>query len=201
MMSSRYFSRRSASARVATATAVTAFAVLTLAGCSGGAVTESTSTSVQQVTSAADSVTVVDAWAKAAADGMTAGFGVLENSSADDITLEAASTAAAHMVELHETKLDDAGAMTMQQKEGGFVIPAGERFVLEPGGNHLMLMGLTAPLVAGQEVEFTLSFADGSTLNFSAPIKDYSGANETYSSDHGDGHDHSEDHDHENSHE
>lgn len=45
-----------------------------------------------------------------------------------------------------------------------------------------MLMGLTAPLQAGQEVSLTLTFADQSTVEVSAPVKDFAGADETYQS-------------------
>ena len=37
-------------------------------------------------------------------------------------------------------------------------LAAGERLVLEPGGTHIMLMGLVSPLVAGQRVPLTLRF-------------------------------------------
>lgn len=84
------------------------------------------------------------------------------------------------MLQLHETVANDAGEMVMQEKQGGFVIPAGGSFDLEPGGNHIMLMDLTAPLAAGDETTFTLTFSDDSTYEFTAPVKDYSGANENY---------------------
>ncbi len=48
-----------------------------------------------------------------------------------------------------------------------------------------MLMGLQKPLVAGEETSFTLTFSDDSTYTFTAPVKDYSGANETYEGDGG----------------
>lgn len=43
-----------------------------------------------------------------------------------------------------------------------------------------MLMDLVEPLEAGQEIVFTLTFSDDSSVEFSAPVKDYSGANENY---------------------
>lgn len=135
--------------------------------------------------SAAASVTVTDAWAKAADEGMSAGFGTLANGSDGDVTVVAATTAASSTVELHETVADESGAMVMREVDGGFVIPAGGALTLEPGGAHLMLMGLTAPLRAGEEVTVTLTFSDDSSLEFTAPVKDYSGANETYEGDTG----------------
>lgn len=42
---------------------------------------------------------------------------------------------------------------------------------------------LHAPLAAGEEATFTLTFSDGSTIDFTAPVKDYTGANEEYVGD------------------
>lgn len=131
----------------------------------------------------ADSLSIDDAWVKSAEEGMSAAFGVLVNDGDDDLTVVSAASAASPMIELHETVANDSGEMVMQQKEGGFVVPAGGSLDLMPGGNHIMLMGLTAPLLAGDEVTFVLTLSDGSTFTFTAPAKDYEGANETYVGD------------------
>lgn len=130
-----------------------------------------------------ESLSITDSWVKAADEGMSAAFGILENSRDSDITIVSATTPASSMIELHETVENEAGEMMMQAKEGGFVIPAGGSYELAPGGNHIMLMGLTAPLKAGDESTFTLTLSDGSAFEFTAPAKDYSGANETYEGD------------------
>lgn len=111
---------------------------------------------------------------------MTGAFGVITNSGPNDVTLVSVSSAASGMSELHETLMNDAGEMVMSQKEDGFTIAAGKKLLLEPGANHIMLMDLTGPITAGAEVSFTLTFSDDSTLEFTAPAKDYSGANENY---------------------
>ena len=130
---------------------------------------------------AGESVAITDPWVKAAPDGMTAAFGTLENPTGEDIVVVSAKTGIASSTELHETVADESGKMTMRQVEGGFTIPADGTLDLEPGANHLMLMGLTGPALAGEEVTFTLTFADDSTMSFTAPVKDYSGAKEEYS--------------------
>ena len=83
-------------------------------------------------------------------------------------------------VELHETVENETGEMTMREKGGGFTIAPGDALTLEPGGNHIMLMNLPQPVAAGDELSFTLTFSDDSTLDFTAPAKDYAGANENY---------------------
>ena len=163
--------------RPAALLALAAAAALVLAGCAPTADAEPAAVAP---TTAAENVTIADAWVKAADEGMTAAFGELTNTGDTEVSVLASTSAAATMTELHETVDDGRGSMSMQEKEGGFVVPAGGTLVLEPGGNHLMLMGLTAPLVAGDEIEITLSFSDGSEFTFAAPAKDFSGANETY---------------------
>ncbi len=151
-------------------------ALLTFTGCAATTDTAKPATT----TTAAESLTITDPWVKSAETGMSAAFGTLENTGDTDINVVSAQSPAATMIELHETVEDDSGAMVMQQKEGGFIVPANGSYELAPGANHLMLMGLTEPLVAGVDSAFTLTLSDGSTFEFTAPAKDYSGANESY---------------------
>ena len=158
--------------------ATAAVALLALTGCA--TTTPAATTESTQAATAASAFTITDAWVKTAESGMSAAFGTLENSGSTDVTVTSVTSAASGMIELHETVANDAGEMMMQEKDGGFVIPADGSYELAPGANHIMLMGLTAPIVAGDELTFTITFSDGSTVDFTAPAKDYSGANETY---------------------
>ena len=137
------------------------------------------STEAPRATQAA-SVSVVNTWVKTANSGMSAAFGELRNTGDREVTLTAAVSDASPVMELHETVDNGAGQRVMRRKQGGFVIPAQSTFALQPGANHLMLMNVVNPFLPGSAVQFTLTFADGSTLIFSALAKDYSGANETY---------------------
>lgn len=164
--------------------ALAVVSVLALAACSGAAEADAPSSSPDGT--AAGSVTVEDAWVKSAESGMSAAFGQIENTGDADVTVVSVASPASTMLELHETVENETGEMVMREKDGGFTIPAGGVLALEPGASHIMLMDLTAPVVAGDEVTFTLTFSDDSTLAFTAPAKDYSGANETYAE--GEGH-------------
>ncbi|SJN10865.1 Copper metallochaperone, bacterial analog of Cox17 protein [Leucobacter sp. 7(1)] len=168
-------------------TAALGVALLAIAGCAPGGGPNSATGSTVAVQSAAKSVTLTDAWIKSAAAGdMTGAFGVLQNTTASNVTVVAVRSQAAHLIELHETVPNESGQMVMREVEGGFVIPANGRFDLEPGGNHFMLMDLPAALTAGEELVLTLEFADGSTSEITALVKDYTGANENYESGDGD---------------
>lgn len=129
----------------------------------------------------AEAVTVSDAWLKTASAGeMVAAFGTLENDTDENVTVVSVTSPASPDAQLHEMVTDSTGQMKMQEVKGGFTIPAHDVFALEPGGNHIMLLDLPSAVNAGEDVPFTLTFSDGSTLEFSAVAKDYAGANESY---------------------
>lgn len=157
--------------------AVAAVSLLALTGCAA-----ETAPADTEAAPAGDVVRIDDAWVKSADEGMSAAFGMLVNSGDADATVVSVTSDASSMLELHETVENEAGEMVMREIEGGFTIPAGGKLALEPGANHIMLMDLAAPLKAGDEATFTLTFSDDSTYEFTAPVKDYSGANENYES-------------------
>ncbi len=134
-------------------------------------------------TETASTLTVSDAWVKAVDDGMTGAFGLVENTTDEAVTIVGASTDASPMVQLHETVADSSGNTTMQEVDGGFTVEPGETLTLEPGGNHLMLMNVAEPLKAGAEVDITLELADGTSVPFSAVVKEFTGAQEEYTAD------------------
>lgn len=148
----------------------------TLTACGGSTSTGSTDA---RAATAAVGVTASDAWVKASPEGTTAAFVTLTNSSDSEETLESATTLASQTVEIHEMVMSD-GTMVMRPKRGGVTVPAHGTAVLEPGGNHLMLMALTSPIKPGDRVAMTLRFASGTSLEMTAPAKDFAGAQESY---------------------
>lgn len=128
--------------------------------------------------SSKSALTITDGWAKAADSGMTAVFGTLKNPTKKPIRVVAAHTVYSP-TQLHEV-VDKDGKMVMQQKPGGFVIPAGGSLELMPGGNHVMLMKLKKPITAGAMVPITFITADGGLLTTKVLGKVFAAANETY---------------------
>ncbi|GEE00875.1 hypothetical protein nbrc107696_13210 [Gordonia spumicola] len=155
-----------------TAFAAAAVASTALLGACGTDSTDAT-------TSEADAISVGQPWVKAADSGMTAAFGVLANSSGSDVRLVSASSDVAESVEPHEV-VTEGDTTTMRAKAGGFVIPAKGSLTLDPGGEHLMFMGLKKPVKAGDTVTITVRFADGSTTRIDAIARDFDGNQENY---------------------
>ncbi|GAA2184838.1 copper chaperone PCu(A)C [Micromonospora lupini] len=178
---SPFGSRRRSAVALATAAALVAVGA---AGCSSSDSPSSAQSGPSASASAvAGVVTIRDPWVKAADEGMTAAFGTLVNDGDTDVTVTGATTDVSSM-ELHEMAMKD-GTMVMRQKQGGIVIKARSTHALEPGGDHLMLMSLTRPVQAGDELTFTLTFADGRTQQLSAVAKPFTGAQESYAPGHG----------------
>jgi copper(I)-binding protein len=132
-------------------------------------------------------VVAQDLWVKSSEmstrGGMTAVYGTLTNDSSQDVVLVGGATDIAGVVEVHEMSMIG-GEMMMQEIDGGLVIPAGKSIVLEPGGNHLMLMMLTDDLQAGEEISVTFDFDGAEDLTIDGIVaKPAEGGDEEYHSD------------------
>lgn len=62
-------------------------------------------------------------------------------------------------IEIHEMAMEN-DVMRMREIEGGIEIPAGGKAVLEPGGLHVMFIGLKEPLQEGMMYPVTLEFSN-----------------------------------------
>ncbi len=91
------------------------------------------------------------------------GFMTISNAGTAPDRLIGAATGNAVRSEIHQMKMEG-DMMKMNQVEGGLEIPAGDSVTLEPGGYHVMLMGLKQPLVADQCLDLTLSFEKAGDL-------------------------------------
>lgn len=78
-------------------------------------------------------------------------------------------TDAADDLEIHSVVMDN-GVMQMSPELDGVEIPAGESLVLEPGGYHVMMIGLTESLLNGEEFTATLHFEHAGEIEITVPI-------------------------------
>ncbi len=104
-------------------------------------------------------IEVSDAWARATAPGqpMAAVYATLANRGGEADRLTGASTKRASMAMVHIGSSE--GGVARMRMVDGVDIPAGATASLAPGGTHIMLEGLTAPLAAGETIELVLRFA------------------------------------------
>jgi copper(I)-binding protein len=101
---------------------------------------------------------IENAWSRATPPGTPIGVGymTIRNAAAQPDKLIGASSPAAGKVETHITVKD--GDISRMRPVPGYDIPANGTFTLQPGGAHLMLMNLKAPLKEGDAVPLTLKF-------------------------------------------
>jgi copper(I)-binding protein len=97
--------------------------------------------------------------------GATTGAGYMEitNNGAEDDRLVAVKSDFPKTM-IHETTMVD-GIMKMRHQMGGVIIPAGETVTFEPGGLHVMFMGLDAPLKEGEKNAATLVFENSGSVD------------------------------------
>ena len=115
---------------------------------------------------------VTDAWVRPSTgtDAPTAAYLSITNATGRDDALVGASTPAAASVEIHETSTD-MGGMTGMHPVSRVAVPAGTTVQLAPGGTHLMLTGLTQPLLAGTTVELDLVFEHAGKVVVRAQVR------------------------------
>jgi copper(I)-binding protein len=89
-----------------------------------------------------------------------AGYMTLTNEGDAVVTLLGARSDAVPRVELHTTEVDASGVARMIEQERIEIAP-GETVSFEPGGLHVMFMGLTEPLEIGDRVPAELLFDTG----------------------------------------
>jgi len=107
----------------------------------------------------AGSIEIVDPWAKAPPKGapVAGAYLSLVNKGTSPDRLLAVATPVAREVQLHTMNMDG-GVMKMRELPDGIEVPPGETVELKPGGLHIMLMGLTRPLVENESFSGELTF-------------------------------------------
>jgi copper(I)-binding protein len=133
--------------------------VLALAACGGSS-------------GAAKGVEISKAWARATPPGVSVGVVYLTATSGTDDALTGADVDArvAAKAELHTETTS--GSMTSMQQVASLPVAKGSPLVLDPLGNHLMLVDLAGPLTTGEKFDVDLHFAKAGTERVSVEVRD-----------------------------
>ena len=122
---------------------------------------------------AGEKIEAHDAWARAAVQGENSAiYLLLHNHTAEDDELLSASTDAAGIVELHESRMVAGTDMMEMVPQASVPLPADGEVEFKPGGLHIMLIGLTRDLKVGDEISLTLTFKSGLTLSLTVPVEE-----------------------------
>ena len=115
---------------------------------------------------------VMDPYARSASPSAKSGaaFMVLHNLGTEEVRLIKVSSDIAARGELH-THIDDGnGVMLMREDTDGIENPGGGMHALARGGDHVMFMGLTAPMAQGDLVTVTLTFEKAGQMVVEIPV-------------------------------
>jgi copper(I)-binding protein len=141
---------------------------LALAGCKGGGEASTKSTMEQDGVKAV--VEITDPWCRPTPNGAQAGACYLTVKSNVANTVTGVATPLAGTSMIHDMSMDG-GVMKMGEMTGGLPLSANEEVKLAPGGKHVMLMALTAPLVEGTSVPLTLTFEATPAMTVQAAVR------------------------------
>jgi hypothetical protein len=106
---------------------------------------------------------------QAGAAGNGAVYVLIENRGPEADALLGASSDAAKTVELHETR-QEGGVMRMRPL-AAVEVPAGGRIEMKPGGQHIMLLGLTRDLRPGDTVTVRVRFEKAGEQTVEAEVR------------------------------
>lgn len=117
------------------------------------------------------SLQITQPWARATPKGAASGaaYMTVKNTGSKAVRLRCVSSDAAAKCQIHEMSMDG-GVMRMRPVEGGLEIKPGQTITFKPGGFHMMLTGLKAPLQEGKMLEATMEGDGGATAQVEFPI-------------------------------
>jgi copper(I)-binding protein len=98
-----------------------------------------------------------------------AAYLTVEITGADTDRLIALETPVAEAAEAHDMSMDG-GVMSMRKLDAVEIAP-GAPAVFQPGGMHIMLIGLKSPLKAGETAPLTLTFEKAGTITVDLAIE------------------------------
>ena len=114
-------------------------------------------------------VKVEGAWARASVPGQKGTGAFMKLTAKDGAKLVSASSPAAGVTEVHEMKME--GDVMKMRAVPALDLPAGKVVELKPGGYHVMLMDLKAPLMKDTVVPLTLVFKDAKGAESKVELK------------------------------
>ena len=115
-------------------------------------------------------IIVKDEWARVTPSGSGSVYMTIENDIDQDDNLTSAISDEAEMTMIHQTVREE-NIAKMIHVMGGIDLPKGKRIKLEPGGYHLMLMGIEKNLTLNDRIRITLSFKNNENIEISPIIK------------------------------
>jgi len=117
-------------------------------------------------------VTIENAWSRPAAmpGGNGAAYFIVRNGGDTADRLIGASSPLG-TTEIHQSMMAGDDMMSMRPVDG-VDIPAGESVAFEPGGLHVMFIGVATPAAVGEEIPLTLTFEQAGEITLQLPVRE-----------------------------
>lgn len=122
-----------------------------------------------QTRSAPSAIVTAGVWARPSTGKTGAAYMALRNKGAGDDRLVGVASPVAETAEIHDMTMD--GTIMRMRKLDGLDVAAGAEIAIAPGGLHIMLIGLKAPLVEGASFPLTLTFAKAGDIEVTAEVQ------------------------------
>ncbi len=120
----------------------------------------------------AGAIVISSPWARATPGGASTGAGYFKvtNTGTTPDRLIAATSEASSSANIHEMSMVN-GVMQMRPLKDGLVIKPGQTVVLEPNGEHVMMVGLKRPLKQGDHIRGTLTFEKAGKVDIAYDVQ------------------------------
>jgi len=118
-------------------------------------------------------VAVADPWVRATVSRQTSTGAFMRLTAEREARLVAAASPLAAVTEIHQMAMQ--GDVMRMRAIASLALPAGQPVSLAPGGYHIMLIGLAAPIEVGARVPLTLTIeaagGERETIELSLPVR------------------------------
>ena len=123
-------------------------------------------------TGSSNSIEISNAWIREvpAESGITALYFDIQNSGNTEDIIVSINTPFSEKAEIHNSVIDDDGTAKMVKIEE-VTIATGDKIRFAPGGMHVMLIGLSKDINAGEEYEFNIIFQKEGKKTLKAKVK------------------------------
>ena len=111
----------------------------------------------------------------AATAQVAGGYLAISNQGSQSDRLLGVASPIAKSVSLHQSRVDGNGVASMSRVDA-LVIPGGDTVLLEPGGYHIMFMGLTGRFSEGDMLPVTLTFEKAGAIEMEFMVDPAGGA-------------------------